>query len=175
MLYDAMTVELVEQGSSIFPEPAINPGWDDITKLQWNLGCSVEWLKRYCGPVEIPKIQIKVDDFNEGTKGKFAVIVNGSGMYVDYHTAWRYITHIFDGMRAVYNMKPMDVKFEIPVVLNQQLDRQFGLATLKRGDLTTEMVIRLNEPMPIEMFDDMVYVCFAYKPYTPDNPGKHLT
>ena len=175
MLYDAMTVELVEQGSSIFPEPAINPGWDDITKLQWHLGCSVEWLKYYCGPVEIPKVQIKTDLIHENTIDKFAVCVNGSGMYVDYHTAWRYITHIFDGMRAVYNIKPMDVKFEIPVVLNMQTDRQFGSATLKRGSHITEMIIRINEPMPVEMFNGMVYVCFAYMPYTPDNPAKNLS
>lgn len=109
------------------------------------------------------------------TLNKYAVLVNGNGMYVDFTTAWRYITHIFEGMQAVYNIKPMDAKFDIPVVLNQQMDRQFGSATIKRGDLTTEMVIRLNEPMPMEMFDGMVYVCFAYKPYMPDNPAKDLT
>ena len=174
MHYDAMNVELIEQGSSIIPNPELNQGWDDITKLQWNLGCSIAWLKRYCGPVEIPKIQIGVDDFNENTKGKFAICVDRSGMYVDYFTAWTYITHIFDGMRAIYNIKPMDVKFDIPVVIGYNQENIIGHSTLKLGDHTTEINIRINEPLPEELFNGMVYICFAYKPGNSNNPATKI-
>ena len=105
MHYNAMKVELIDKIHSVVPEPELNIGWDDITKLQWHLGCTIAYLNRYCGPVEIPEVYINVDDFNDNVKGKFAVILNGNGMYVDLKTAWQYITHIFQGMQAVYNMK----------------------------------------------------------------------
>lgn len=105
MHYNAMKVELIDRIHSIIPEPELNLDWADITKLQWHLGCSIAYLHRYCGPVEIPEIKISTGNEFMNTLNKYAVLLNGNGMYVDFTTAWRYITHVFEGMQAVYNMK----------------------------------------------------------------------
>jgi hypothetical protein len=174
MHYNAMNVELIHEPHTIRPEPELNPNWDEIEKLRWHLGCCIEYLKHYCGPVEIPKVEISVDEFNENTIGMAAVCINGSGMFVPYDRAWSYITHIFDGMRAVYNIKPGDVKFNIPVLMEYNREHVIGRSTLTRGDKTTEINIRVWEPMPIEMFEGLVAVSFAYfmpatKDFNPQN------
>lgn len=157
-----MEVKLIEIGNNIFPVPEFNYNWSNLDKLNWHLSWSIAYLKRECGPIDVPTI--KILESNIPRDNTYAVLINGTGTYNLYDEAWKYISYIFDGMRAVFTMPGHITQFEIPVTFSHDQDRLIGHGTIKRCDTTTDINIKVAEPIPEEMFDGLLEINFTHIP-----------
>lgn len=155
-VYEYIPVELIHEKNTIRPVPDFYDFKTEIDKLRHHVGTSIAYLKDRCGSVDIPDIKIAVMDV---PTYKYAVLVNGNGMYRSYEEAWSYITFLFDGIRAVYEVMNPSIKFNIPVVYGfDNADNTIGHAKLN----DSRIVITLDKKIPPEIFDGLVYLSFAY-------------
>ena len=159
-LYDAIPVKLIHEGNMTRPEPEFSTKDSEIVRLRQHLGVSIAYLIDRYGPVDIPKIQIAHNPEAENDE-YYAVTVSGSGAYRDYRSAWSYITHVFQGIEAVYRM-PQSTKFRIPVTIGYNYQKAIGHGSMIRGAEYTDMHIRIAEPIPEEMFNNLLTINFTY-------------
>lgn len=159
-LYDAIPVKLIHEGNITRPEPEFSTKNSAIVRLRQHLGVSIAYLIDRCGPVDIPKIQIAHNPEAENDE-YYAVMVSGSGAYRNYHSAWSYITHVFQGIEAVYRMS-QSAKFRILVTIGYNYQNAIGHGNMVRGAEYTDLHIRIAEPIPEEMFNNLLAINFAY-------------
>lgn len=159
-LYDAIPVKLIHEGNMTRPEPEFSTKDSAIVRLRQHLGVSIAYLIDRYGPVDIPKIQIAYNPEAENDE-YYAVMVSGSGAYRNYRSAWSYITHVFQGIEAVYHM-PQSKKFRIPVTIGYNYQNAIGHGSMVRGAEYTDLHIRIAEPIPEEMFNNLLAINFTY-------------
>lgn len=161
-IYDAIPVTLIHEGNVIRPEPELSSFEKEIDKLRLYLGVSIAYLIDRAGPVDVPRVQIahnpeaKNDEY-------YAVLINGNGAYRDYYSSWDFITHIFQGIEAVCRLPgSMTMKVEIPVLFGFNQENPLGRGKVTRGEKYTDIHLRVNNPMPEEMFNNLLAISFSY-------------
>lgn len=162
-LYDPIEVTLIHEGNLTRPDPPMDDYPDAVDRLRFHLGVSIAYLIDRVGPVQLPKIQIGYVDesyINE----PYVVLINDHGKYQSYNSAWSYITTIFEGMTAVYDIPDADFKADLPVFMGYKYDSLeafMGKATVVKHEKTTEIVLRLAVDCPEDLFNGLFALGFA--------------
>ena len=160
-IYDAIPVKLVREGNITRPDPEFSLSDSPLDQLRKHLGVSIAYVVDRCGPVDIPRIQIAHNPDARNNE-HFAVLLSGNGMYRTFSSAWSFITNVFQGIEAVYKLPQLETSFEIPVMIGHDFHNSIGRGVLTRGTNYTDIYIRVNEPMPEEMFDNLLSINFSY-------------
>lgn len=160
-LYDAIPVKLIHEGNITRPEPEFSKKDSEIVRLRQHLGVCIAYLIDRCGPVQLPKIQIGYN--NRNGNEPYVVLINGNGMFRSYEAARSYMTSIFEGMTAVYEIPDASFKADLPVLMGYNYTPQayMGKATVTKREKTTEIVLRLAVECPEDLFNGLFALGFA--------------
>lgn len=164
-------VKLIKEGNITRPSPDFDLSMGQLESLCHHVGTCIAYLKDRCGDVDVPDIEIS---YRSGyINDPYAILINGNGQYRSYQEAWTYISHVFDGIEAVYRPrgKGPEIRFNIPVMVDFNYSDPrviVGKGSMIHREKSSEIRITMFDRFPQELFDGMVAMAFVAIRNVPD-------